>query len=106
MKEEFEFFTPYECSKGISGTPSLPIACPADMLTSSDHLSNTVPDYSLEKWPQAASAANIGAYLHCTPEYVGCSELIGRDAALLQHPRSAIAWSVEGTKGCTFGDVR
>jgi len=32
----------------------------ADVLTSSDHLSNTVPDESLEKWPNAASAANIG----------------------------------------------
>ncbi|GAX79191.1 hypothetical protein CEUSTIGMA_g6631.t1 [Chlamydomonas eustigma] len=35
----------------------------ADVLTSSDHLSNTVPDESLEKWPQAASAANIGIML-------------------------------------------
>ena len=32
----------------------------ADLLTSSDHLSNTVSDESLEKWPDAASAANIG----------------------------------------------
>eukprot|EP00798_Chlamydomonas_sp_ICE-L_P025303 gene25303-10957_t len=32
----------------------------ADMLTSSDHLSNTVNDESLERWPQAGSAANIG----------------------------------------------
>ena len=32
----------------------------ADLLTSSDHLSNTVDNESLEKWPDAASAANIG----------------------------------------------
>jgi hypothetical protein len=32
----------------------------ADILTSSDHLGNTVPDEQLEIWPQAASAANIG----------------------------------------------
>mmetsp|Transcript_17364 Transcript_17364/g.37489 ORF Transcript_17364/g.37489 Transcript_17364/m.37489 type:complete len:686 (-) Transcript_17364:496-2553(-) len=35
----------------------------ADILTSSDHLDNTVPDESLEKWPVAASAANIGIML-------------------------------------------
>ena len=38
----------------------LPSPSQADVLTSSDHLSNTVNDESLEKWPQAASAANIG----------------------------------------------
>lgn len=35
----------------------------ADILTSSDHLSNTVTDEGLELWPQAASAANIGIML-------------------------------------------
>ena len=35
----------------------------ADILTSSDHLTNTVPDEGLEKWPDAASAANIGIML-------------------------------------------
>ncbi len=35
----------------------------ADILTSTDHLSNTVNDESLEKWPEAASAANIGIML-------------------------------------------
>jgi hypothetical protein len=35
----------------------------ADILTSSDHLGNTVPDEQLEIWPQAASAANIGELL-------------------------------------------
>ena len=35
----------------------------ADVLTSSDHLSNTVTDEGLELWPQAASAANIGIML-------------------------------------------
>lgn len=35
----------------------------ADILTSSDHLSNTVDDEGLERWPQAASAANIGIML-------------------------------------------
>ena len=35
----------------------------ADILTSSDHLINTVPDEGLEKWPYAASAANIGIML-------------------------------------------
>jgi len=32
----------------------------ADVLTSSDHLSPTVRDESLERWPNAGSAANIG----------------------------------------------
>jgi len=32
----------------------------ADILTSSDHLTNTVPGYELEIWPNAGSAANIG----------------------------------------------
>lgn len=35
----------------------------ADILTSSDHLANTVDDESLERWPEAASAANIGIML-------------------------------------------
>ncbi|KAL6753317.1 nucleotide-diphospho-sugar transferase-domain-containing protein [Haematococcus lacustris] len=35
----------------------------ADILTSSDHLRNTVSNYDLELWPQAASAANIGIML-------------------------------------------
>jgi len=35
----------------------------ADVLTSSDHLLNTVNDEGLENWPQAASAANIGIML-------------------------------------------
>lgn len=35
----------------------------ADILTSSDHLRNTVQDEGLEKWPEAASAANIGIML-------------------------------------------
>lgn len=35
----------------------------ADVLTSSDHLSNTVPDEALEKWLMAGSAANIGIML-------------------------------------------
>lgn len=35
----------------------------ADILTSSDHLINTVTDEGLERWPDAASAANIGIML-------------------------------------------
>ncbi|KAL4450568.1 hypothetical protein ABPG77_000924 [Micractinium sp. CCAP 211/92] len=35
----------------------------ADILTSSDHLMNTVTDEGLERWPDAASAANIGIML-------------------------------------------
>jgi hypothetical protein len=35
----------------------------ADVLTSSDHLINTVTDEGLERWPDAASAANIGIML-------------------------------------------
>ncbi|KAL4439682.1 hypothetical protein ABPG75_002683 [Micractinium tetrahymenae] len=35
----------------------------ADILTSSDHLINTVTDEGLERWPGAASAANIGIML-------------------------------------------
>eukprot|EP00967_Tisochrysis_lutea_P104212 scaffold158001_cov17-Tisochrysis_lutea.AAC.1 len=38
----------------------------ADILTSSDHLTNTVDDYQLERWPQAASAANIGRHKKAT----------------------------------------
>lgn len=43
---------------------TMPLQYPdADILTSSDHLSNTVTDEGLELWPQAASAANIGIML-------------------------------------------
>ena len=35
----------------------------ADILTSSDHLLNTVSDEGLEQWPNAGSAANIGIML-------------------------------------------
>jgi hypothetical protein len=35
----------------------------ADILTSSDHLRNTVADEGLERWPDAGSAANIGIML-------------------------------------------
>ncbi|GAB4813810.1 hypothetical protein N2152v2_000856 [Parachlorella kessleri] len=35
----------------------------ADLLTSSDHLSNTHSDEGLELWPEAGSAANIGIML-------------------------------------------
>lgn len=38
------------------------------MLSSSDHLTNTVEGYELEVWPKAASAANIGN--HCEAVYV------------------------------------
>lgn len=34
-----------------------------DVLTSSDHLRETVKDERLEKWPDAGSAFNIGAQL-------------------------------------------
>ena len=37
----------------------------ADILTSSDHLDNSVPGEELERWPDAASAANIGACRVC-----------------------------------------
>lgn len=44
------------------------LTCPlqypeADVLTSSDHLMNTVTDEGLERWPEAGSAANIGIML-------------------------------------------
>lgn len=42
----------------------MPLQYPeADILTSSDHLMNTVTDEGLERWPDAASAANIGIML-------------------------------------------
>ncbi|KAK9813171.1 hypothetical protein WJX72_010080 [[Myrmecia] bisecta] len=46
--------------------PYVARASEADILTSSDHLANTVDDDSLEQWPQAGSAANIGIMLFRT----------------------------------------
>ncbi|KAI3434501.1 hypothetical protein D9Q98_002576 [Chlorella vulgaris] len=43
--------------------PYLAMYPAADILTSSDHLRNTVADEGLERWPDAGSAANIGIML-------------------------------------------
>ena len=55
------------CSTPIPVTDPRPAAAlqypEADILTSSDHLSNTNADQGLESWPEAASAANIGIML-------------------------------------------
>lgn len=52
----------------------------ADVLTSSDHLTNTVPGYELEKFQEAGSAANIGAHLSCGRRKLGACVGVGEAA--------------------------
>jgi hypothetical protein len=62
----------------------------ADILTSSDHLANTVPDESLEIHTKAGSAANIGA----------CAVRVGKERGALLST-CGLGWEGACVRACT-----